>query len=536
MKNSPLLILLLFTSLSLSAQQERKVDSKITNVTVFLNKAQITREVKTRVEAGKTNIVVTGVTSQLDPQSIQVSGKGNFILIGITHQQNFINEFNYPPSLQRLKDSLDYVEKQLIMENNQKEILTKEEQLLSSNQKIGGANQNLTVAELKAMMDFYKARLTDILTAKIKVDEKLKKLNETRAKLQRQVNEERDLFSRNTGEIVVSVSAEQQTNVDLELNYVVQNAGWYPVYDLRAVNTKSPVQLNYKANVYQATGEEWKNVKLKLSTANPSQGGLKPELNAWYVDVYNPVVRQLKGRARGVSMMKKAEADMEVTEEEVMAAPAASLAEHVTTVQTSVNTEFNISLPYTITSSNKPTLVDIRKHDLKANYQYAVAPKLDSDAFLMAKILGWEEYSLLPGEANVFFEGTFVGKTFIDPNQIKDTLAVSMGRDKRITVKREKLQDYTSKKLIGSNQREAYAYEISVRNNKGEAIQLVVEDQIPVSQNSQIEVSVIDTANAKYSKDNGKLTWEFNIQPGETKKMVYKFELKYPKDITISGL
>lgn len=537
MKNNSLLIVLLFASVSLYAQQEKRTDSKITHVTVFLNKAQVTREVKTRVEAGKTNIVVAGITSQLDPQSIQVVGKGNFILTGITHQQNFINEFNYPLSLQLLKDSLTQVEKQLALENNQKEILNKEEQLLANNQKIGGANQNLTVAELKAMMDFYRTRLTDILTTKLKIDEKVKKLTETRTRLQRQLNEERDLFSRNTGEIVVSISAEQQTNVDLELNYVVQNAGWYPVYDLRAINTKSPVQLNYKANVYQATGEEWKNVKLKLSTANPSQGGLKPELNTWYVDVYRPIVRELKGRAYGVTMMKEKKSfEMDRAEEEVMAAPAASIADNVTTVQTSVNTEFNIGLPYTVPSSNKPTMVDIRKHDLKANYQYAVAPKLDGDAFLMAKILGWEEYSLLPGEANVFFEGTFVGKTFIDPNLIKDTLAVSMGRDKRIVVKREKLQDFTSRKLIGSNQREAYAYEISVRNNKSEPLRIVVEDQLPVSQNSQIEVSAIDTGNATYRKETGKLMWELSAQPGETKKVVYKFEVKYPKDVTVSGL
>jgi len=216
--------------------------------------------------------------------------------------------------------------------------------------------------------------------------------------------------------------------------------------------------------------------------------------------------------------------------------PAETTAQFVSTIQTTLNTEFDISLPYTVVSSSKPTLVDIRNYEVKADYLYSVAPKLDGDAFLLARATGWEEYSLLPGEANIFFEGTFVGKTFIDPNTIKDTISVSLGRDKRIVVKREKLKELTSRKLIGANQRESYAWEISVRNTKAEAIKVIVEDQVPISQNSQIEVSVLDVAGAKYNMDTGKLSRELNLQPNETKKMVFKYAVKYPKDKTVNGL
>ncbi len=161
---------------------------------------------------------------------------------------------------------------------------------------------------------------------------------------------------------------------------------------------------------------------------------------------------------------------------------------------------------------------------------------MDQDAFLLAKATGWEEFNLLPGEANVFFEGTFVGKTFIDPNNIKDTLSVSLGRDKRVVVKREKLKDYTTRRTIGANQRDSYAYEISIRNTKGEPVKITVEDHIPVSQNSQIEVTITDEGGAKYNQHTGKLVWEVLLQPNETKKVQYKFDVKYPKDKTISGL
>jgi uncharacterized protein (TIGR02231 family) len=523
---------------SVFAQQEKTVDSKITDVIVFLNKAQVTRVLKSQLSAGRTNLVVTGLTSMLDPQSIQVSGKGTFVILGTSHQQNYLNELNMPKTLKVLKDSIDLLQKQAILEQSQKEILNKEEQMLLSNQKIGGTNQNLTVAELKAMADFYRSRLTEIVSSRMKEDDKIKKINERIVKLQQQLNSQNELYQRNTSEIVISVSADAPTSADIELNYVVANAGWTPQYDIRALNTKSPIQLNYKANVFQSTGEEWKNVKLKLSTANPNEGGLKPELSAWYLNFYEPIVyndgRRYKSAARSAPMavMMEKKADDETS----IAPPSATLAEYVTTVQTSLNTEFDIALPYTVSSASKPTLVDIRNYEVKAIYNYSTAPKLDNDAFLLAKAIGWEELSLLPGEANIFFEGTFTGKSFIDPNNIKDTLALSLGRDKRIVVKREKMKELSSRKFIGTNQRESYAWEISIRNTKTEAVKISVEDQIPVSQNSQIEVTPVDLGGASFNKDNGKLIWNLNLQPNETKKLVFKYEVKYPKDKQVNGL
>ena len=538
MKNQFLAIALSVSASVALGQNEKPVDSKISNVTVFLNKAQVTREVKTRIEAGKINLIVRGLTSQLDPESIQVTGKGSFVILGISHQQNFLNEFNIPKGLKILKDSVEQLQKQLQLEQSQKEILNKEEQMLLSNQKIGGTTQNLTVAELKAMADFYRSRLGDIVSSRMKQDDKIKKINDRIIKLNNQINNQNELYGRNTSEIVVSVSAEAGTAVDLDVNYVVANAGWYPIYDLRAINAKSPVQLSYKANVFQSTGEEWKNVKLKLSTANPNQSGLKPELSSWFLDFYQPIAygiehRKLKSApaARGVNMDTK--------EEELasMAAPAAeSVADYVSTIQTTLNTEFDISLPYSVLSASKPTTVDIRTYEMKADYTYSVAPKLDNDAFLLARATGWEEFSLLPGEANIFFEGTFVGKSFIDPNNINDTLSISLGRDKRIVVKREKLKDLTSRNFIGSSKKESYAYEISVRNTKAETVKMIVEDQVPVSQNTQIEVNAQDVGGAKYNKNTGKLVWELEMKPNETKKLMYKFEVKYPKDKQINGL
>lgn len=529
-----LLGMALTLSFSVAGQTEKQVESTIKGVTVFLSKAQVTRELKTRVGAGKTDLVITGLTANLDPNSIQVTGKGDFILLGTSHRQNFITDLQMPKAMMLLMDSLAYFQRQMSLEQSQKEILNKEEGMLMANQKVGGTNQNLTVSELKVMVDFYRSRLGEIVKARMKQDELITKVSGKMTRIQAQINSQNELYRRNTSEIVVSISAEGATPAELELNYIVSNAGWNPVYDLRVVNTKGPVQLAYKANVFQSTGEEWKGIRLKLSTANPNLGGLKPELATQFLDFYQPIVYkdEITRKAKPAMPMAVGREDG-FDELSMKAETSASL---VNTLQTSLHTEFEISMPYTVPSSNKPMLVDIRNHELKAIYQYAVAPKLDRDAFLLAKATGWEEFSLLPGVANVFFEGTFVGKSLIDPHSIRDTLSLSLGRDKRLVVKREKVRDFTSRKTLGSNIREAFAFELSVRNTRQEPVTLALEDQVPVTKNNLIEVTVTDTGGAIWNKDTGKLVWTWTLAPNETRKVILKFEVKYPKDKQIGGL
>ncbi len=532
-KLSYCLFMLLFATKMAVAQQEKPVDSKITAVTVFLNKAQVRREVKSKIEGGKTNLIIQGLTAQLDPNSIQVTGKGNFILLGVSHQQNFLRDFATPKHIEGLNDSVSFLQGKILFESTQKEILNKEEQMLLSNQKIGGANQNLPVTELKNMADFFRSRLKDIAMTRMLHDKKISELNERLSRIQQQIRAQNELPGKHTSEIIVSLSAEKASDVEIVLDYVVANAGWYALYDIRGLNTKTPLSLVYKANVFQGTGETWKNVKLKLSTANPNLGGVKPELLPWFLDFYTPqydkrksyLEGRLQGTAPGVAVQKGE-----------VAVEAETIADFVSVLQTSLNTEFEIALPYTINSENKPTTVDIGKHELNASYQYSVAPKLDPDAFLMAGATGWEAFNLLPGEANVFFDGTFVGKSYIDPQSIKDTLYVSLGRDKRIAVKRTQVKDVSSRKFIGTHQKDAFAYEITIRNNKTEDIKILAEDHIPVSKNTQIEVVIGQTTNARYDQATGILVWEFTLRPNESKQLRYDFEVKYPKDKMIAGL
>ena len=534
MKKIISLILVLVVVGKAFGQQDKTVDSKISHVTVFLNKAQVTREVKTRIPEGTTNLTITGLTAQLDPNSIQVSGKGNFVLMGISHQLNFLNDLTMPSRIRTLNDSLQDLQNKIYFENARKQILDKEEQMLLSNQKIGGTDQNLPVNELRSMADFFRNRLYEIAMARLKHDEQIKKLNERLSKVQQQIRTLNELSGRNTSEIVVNLSARSSTEAELIVNYVVGNAGWTPLYDVRAVDTKGPLNLLYRANVFQSTGENWKNVRLKLSTANPTLGGVKPDLGIWHLDFYQP--RQYYYKDKAATPRRGADAPSEALSGERVKQESTSIADFVQVIQTSLNTEFDISLPYTINSASKPTIVDIGRHELKSAFRYAATPKLDPDAFLMAGTTGWADLNLLPGEANIFFEGTFVGKTVIDPQSVKDTLFFSLGRDKRIAVERNKVKDFNSQVIIGINQKASHGFEIEVRNNRSEPMSITIEDQIPVSKNSQIEVTLTDAGGAKYSQGNGKLVWEITLKPNESRRLLYQFEVKFPRDKILAGL
>jgi uncharacterized protein (TIGR02231 family) len=196
--------------------------------------------------------------------------------------------------------------------------------------------------------------------------------------------------------------------------------------------------------------------------------------------------------------------------------------------QTSVS--FRIDIPYSIPTDGKQYAVGMQSYDIPAYYQYSCVPKLDTDAFLTAKITGWEEYHLLAGEANLFFEGTYLGKSLLDVSQTTDTLTLSLGRYKNITVTRTKVEAFTSKQFIGTNRRDTKAWEITIRNKKAQPINVVVYDQFPISTQSEISIDRQEMSGATLDEQSGKLTWQFTLPASQAKKLTTGYTVKYPKN------
>lgn len=206
------------------------------------------------------------------------------------------------------------------------------------------------------------------------------------------------------------------------------------------------------------------------------------------------------------------------------------LDDYISVTDRELDVTFNIDLPYDVPTNGKAQIATLKEYDVPAFYKYYSVPKLDKDAFLLAEVPDWEGLNLLPGEANIIFEGTYIGKSFIDPSSTMDTINLTMGRDKRVVIKREKLKDFSSVKFLGANKKQIFTYEITVKNNKKDEVNMLLKDQYPVSQNKEVEVELLDNNGAAVNEEIGVLTWKLKLAPGEVKKIRISYSVKYPKD------
>ena len=512
------------------SQSSLRVDADNQHITVFLNRAQIDAKIKTNVQAGTTKLLIGNVASTADANSIQIGGKGDVVIMGVKFKQNYLG--NKKRSV--LEDSLKMAKAELETVDVLVKVAENERIMLMANANVKNEKDGATPEDLKEMLDFFRTKLTEIGTRQMQLVRQSKDLQEKIARFQKQLTSQGTNLNQPAGEIELTLTAKAFSNIELNLSYIANSAGWSPVYDIRAKDVKSNIELAYKANVYQNTGIDWKNIKLTLSTANPAEGGTQPELVAQYVNINEQIAMQIKNARKMTMGVDAPQAmSMEVIDTQPDVVTSASF---VSTVQTTLAVNFEISLPYNINSGGNAEMVDIHNHSLPASYRYYVVPKYDKDAFLTAIITDWEKYNLLPGTANIYFEGTFVGKSDIAGGEAKDSLLISLGRDKRIISKREIIEEFKSRKNVGSNIRESFGYRITLRNTKSEAINIILEDQVPISQDSRIEVELEEAKGADFNRENGKLTWKLTLQPQENKEVLLKYNVKYPKGKNIQGL
>lgn len=518
-----------------SDEQEKSVDTKITDVKVFLNNAQITRTGSTNLLKGATFVSFEGIVGNVNEQSIQIEGKGNFTIMSVTYRTNYLRIQESPKEIKILQDSVNF----LNLENRKLQALDKvvrdEEAFLKANHSIGGQNTGYKPEDLKAIAEFLRIRFKELYLRQIDISEDIKKNQEKLQRIQNQIQLLNGKTNQATNAIVVAVYSKEPTQATFSLNYVLSDAGWTPIYDLRAVDVNNPIELTYKANVWQNTGEDWKNINFTISSGNPTSGGILPVLNIWYLNFLSP---RSYSTIEGVSINKTSRPASKNTagayEADDASIPALKSSQFTQTNFTQITTEFEISLPYIIASGGRPIAIDLQVYKLPAEYEYYSVPKIDKDAFLKARISGWDEYPLLPGEANLYFEGTYVGKSYLNANYTNDTLDISLGRDKGISVSRTKVKDFSSKNLIGSVKKESFTWEIAVRNKKKSPINIVIEDQFPISKNEEIEVEITESSKGSVDIEKGFIKWKFDLKPATNKSLRLGYSVKYPKNKIIN--
>jgi len=550
-------MLLLFIAQSLLATEKETIKSTLSEVTVYTNGAQIHRKANFTVKPGITELIIEGVSPNIDPKSLQVKAFGNVVLIDSKYDTYYPKpvkvELNGLPlkirnDISQLKDSMDQVSFDVKEIQDEIDVLTMTKNILSNNGAVRGQGKvNDSIQLLKQTLDYYQVKMNE-LNKKIQVLNARKKVKEARlskmnVRLQELMNyQSSNAPIENKGPIhrlLITLQAKEAVTGKLAISYLASGASWVPTYDLRADIETGKVNLTYKATISQSTGEKWDDVRLTLSTNDPYQNKTKPELHPWYVDYMN-LYGNMNGRLNSVSIAEKPavayfkdnrdDEKKEADTQEVYIANGQQSYEFTTMIERVLSAEYKIDLPYTIEADGQEHMVLVRNIDLAASYNYYTVPKLDPGVYLMAEIIKLDELQLVPAQATIFFDGTYIGETYLDPSSTSDTLRLSLGKDPNILVKRILLKKDSKDQIIGSERERTFSYEISMKNLKGTKIQLIVEDQIPLTTNGAIKIEDTETGKANYDKSTGMLKWKINLDPKEAKKVTYGFKIKHPKE------
>lgn len=610
----------LFTSLlffyTAASSQVKKIPAEtiIQNVTIFSSGARVERTASVSILPGRSEISFAGLSNQLDQQSVQLKADANITLLSVQATKDFLSERkieqeekNFIERGNSLKDKID-LDKSLL------NVYKNEETMLIKNEAIGG-QAGVKTTELKDALDLHRQRLTEVYIKQLEIQKRIasgqQELDKFNAQLQ-EISKKRDSINY----IVTALIESKETkNVKFQLLYNIKDAGWYPAYDVRVSDVTEQLKVLMNANVFQRSGETWKNVSLLLSTGNPNDNATPSQLQPWMLSFYDPSVsfrnQMQQGTATGritdekgeplagATVMIKGTRTATTTDgngffklqnfpnnssivvsmvgfesKEVSIKPGyftialqqstAALSEVVVTaygvlkgrvagvdasgernlkkdkesIQTvtvvtqyqPTTTLYKIDDKYTLETDGKTTTIGIKQFDVPALYDYFSAPKIDPSAFLTAKIVNWQDYGLQSGEASLYFEGTYLGKTYIDLGSSADTLSLSLGKDNGIKISRKLVKEFSAKRFIGSNRTDTRLYEISVRNTKRDAVNITVNDQFPVSTTKEIYVDDLKAPEAQIDKETGFVTWTITLQPGQEKKLNISYSVKYPKD------
>lgn len=551
-----LLSIVLF-SINAQATEEEIVKSSISRVTVYSQGAQIFRTAQYSIGKGVTEVIIEGVSPYIDANSLQVNATGSVVILDSKYSVFYPSPTTTPleglplkirNSIRFLEDSLKNINYEIQEFQDEIDVLVATKNILANNGAMRGQGKvNDSINLLKQAVEYYSIKMLEINKKIQKLTRSRGLLDEKKAGMNQRLIDFRNHQNSVDGKkptgpiqrITITLKADDLAKGKIDVSYLVNNAGWTPIYDLRSESTSSKINLSYKAQVYQNTGVDWENVPLSISTNNPYLNKTKPELNPWYIDYYNyqtyynnqPVSTGRAETRKTAQSPYGGAQDMSLKETEVDAVYADQF---VNVVQHMISAEFRIDLPYSIKSNNQAHMVLVKNVDLDANYKYYTVPKYDNGVYLVAQLSKLDDLQLVPAKANIFFEGTYMGETYIDPTTIEDTLSLSLGKDPNIVVKRTLLTKEVKEKIVGTKKERTFAYSIEVKNLKSTSIDIIVQDQFPITQNADIEIAKIDLGKGKINERTGLIEWEFNLKPKASKDIQFSYQVKHDKDQNVN--
>lgn len=553
----PLCLLLL--PLSALALRAAPVESTISAVTVYADRAVVTRTASIELAAGPGEVVLANLPESLDEQSLQVSGRGTAgaMILDVsarrTYTENTPNE-----RVQALEEQLRGLGKQVRALDDRARLL---DVRAASLEKIESSlfappAKDVPRGDLEQM----NSALTYLTEQRAKLATERATIDDERAELDRKITAANSQLAELRGgnrrravkTVTVRLNAAQAGRSELSLTYTVGGASWVPTYDARVASGERSVSLGYFGLVRQNTGEDWKDVALTLSTARPSLGGEAPKLSPWSLEVFDPIALQ---RAQEAAELR---ARREMSRARPAAAPTMALADsaafgsaaggppeekalevaQATIDSGSTSATFKIAFATSVPSDNSPQKIPIATTPLNAMPEYATTPKSQPVAFLTSKVYNNSEFPLLAGSMNVFLDGTFVATSRVATVMPGERFDLALGADEGISVKHKRLQRFVEQTgLVNSGTRLTYEFLITIQNNKRTAERVVVTDQVPLSRHEKVTVKQLVPTPTELKPDNeGLLKWTLDLKPGEKRELTVKFSVEHPNDLHVTGL
>ena len=541
-----------------------RIDASITSAAVYFGYgAELTHMAKVKVDAGTKIIEINLLSTNVDINSLQISVPEEVALLSQYYRVYYPAVPVMPKSreVEKLEDSIVLVQKEIGRINNlvsiDQEILNKTGLLIEATFK-SISNKPVTSDEILKLLEYYNAKIEKLKTNIYNQGQNIvlqnKRIDEIRKRIAT-ITTVVPVKQKPYGQVFLQVICKRSGEIPVDLSYYTPNAGWTALYDIRVNSKTNKVKMVYKASLTQTTGIDWKNTKLTLSTGTPNFGVSAPILTPWYLQLYVPgLYTDLQKRAAAGNatrnMIQSFRDDKVLSEvvvsdgvgqykqqkEKDLTIDPSTLQQYTTLNEGQLNTNFEIDLPYDIESDGKLHSVTIKDQEISCILKNYAVPRIDKEAYLLAEVADWQNLDLLPGDANIIMDDTYIGKSVIDPNTTADTLNLSLGRDKRIAIKRSLVKEFSSLKTTGGSSRQVFTYEILVKNNKLTDINLLLKDQFPLSTIKEVEVKFEDGSEAMVNVETGVLTWKIDLKPGESKKVRFSYSVKYPKDKKIVNL
>ncbi len=553
-------ILTFIGSFSLCFGAEKEIKSKITGVTVYADRAQVTRVGKINLAPGTHQILFAGLPDDIDRNALRVNGTGNGTIQDIEYFRKHSEEIQddklkkLTDQKERLQDSIDVFRDKIKQSKSETAFVEAIIKKLTTVPEKDAAPAELNPEKWIKMVSYYRSKLSAASQEQRLLKKAIERTNKKIRKITREVSDLNHRASKMTTGIKVNILVSKQGPIHLTAQYITFSVKWHPSYDIRVSTNEQKLRLTYKAKISQNSNEDWKKVALNISTAMPSISGNIPEFTPWYVDIHRPQPRPSRARMSKEAMAAPPApsmemADMEMLREKsdqfqgmstdvanVMAKPEAVVKSGATSVL------YGIQGKSTIISDNREHTVQITEVDLNTELKYATIPKLSPHVYLTAEAVNETEFAFLRGQANIYLDDQYVSRIQLDQVSPTEKFETSLGADAGVSAKRKLIKRFHSKEGVFSKQNnQIYKYQIKLKSTKNKPIKLTLWDQVPISNDKKIEVQIItpkDIGKAKHININDfqYIKWTLALEPNKEKEIPFSFSVSWPKGKSITGL